>query len=452
MNQMKHLLPVDGYYVLMDQQIVSEHSQSLTHLYQPLIGMQAVMLYETLLNDLPLQNKASLQTHHTLMNYLDIPLNEIYDARLKLEAIGLLKTYENKQEQQRYFIYELISPLSPNEFFDHVILSELLHHHIGRSKYRTLQDYFGRHQVYQKGKEITVSFQDVFQTFTPTAEESIQMTKEDEARESIVPTVDFEWLELSLSRQMIQADKVLTNKNKAVISEIMFLYDLPSHEIEKAILWSLTDEHVLNVAEFQTACHDLYQLKENKQPIKLTTKQQHLNNAQADKQVEKLTTKEEKLLHRFESISPRQLLQDFSSGGHASSRELQMVSDIMAKQGLPAPVMNVLIHYVLIQSNMKLSKAYLETIASHWSRAKLTTAREAMDFAKKEINKRQQNQRFKPYQSRQKSQEVIPDWFKERKANKQAGEKQESDTNTDQDYEAQRQELADLIKQFANEE
>lgn len=56
----------------------------------------------------------------------------------------------------------------------------------------------------------------------------------------------------------------------------------------------------------------------------------------------------------------------------------------MTTQGLPSPVMNVLIHYVLLQSNMKLSKAYMETIASHWSRANLQTAREAMRFAKNE--------------------------------------------------------------------
>src|SRR5699024_3879364 len=88
--------------------------------------------------------------------------------------------------------------------------------------------------------------------------------------------------------------------------------------------------------------------------------------------------------------------------------------------GLPAPVMNVLIHYVLLQSNMKLSKNYMEKIASHWSRARLKTAREAMEFAKREQKVRQakQTSHRKTY-----SNEVIADWFKEReqkqKQNKQ---------------------------------
>src|SRR5699024_12426269 len=59
--------------------------------------------------------------------------------------------------------------------------------------------------------------------------------------------------------------------------------------------------------------------------------------------------------------------------------------------------------------NMQLSRAYLEKIASHWSRANLTSAKEAMDFAKV------QNQ---PLQDRKRvtknSKEVIPDWLKDR--------------------------------------
>src|SRR5690606_32138852 len=96
---------------------------------------------------------------------------------------------------------------------------------------------------------------------------------------------------------------------------------------------------------------------------------------------------EEKLIRQLETMSPKELLEDLSSGHEASEQDLKLIRDVMTSQGLSAPVMNVLIHYVLLQSNMKLSKAYVEKIASHWSRAKLKTAREAMEFAKKEREK-----------------------------------------------------------------
>src|SRR5699024_9328968 len=66
----------------------------------------------------------------------------------------------------------------------------------------------------------------------------------------------------------------------------------------------------------------------------------------------------------------------------ASESDMKLIREVMLKQGLKTPVMNVLIHYVLLQSNMQLSRAYLEKIASHWSRANLSSAKEAMEFAK----------------------------------------------------------------------
>src|SRR5699024_430601 len=88
----------------------------------------------------------------------------------------------------------------------------------------------------------------------------------------------------------------------------------------------------------------------------------------------------EKLQHTFETISPKQLLEDLSSGHNASDQDMKFISDLMVDQGLPAPVMNVLIHYVMLRSDMKLPRGYMETIASNWSRKKFKTAKEAMDF------------------------------------------------------------------------
>lgn len=152
-------------------------------------------------------------------------------------------------------------------------------------------------------------------------------------------------------------------------------------------------------------------------------------------QPNKELSKEERLIARFESISPKELLEDLSGGNNASEQDMKLISEIMVKQGLPNPVMNVLIHYVLLQSNMKLSKPYLEKIASHWSRAKLKTAKEAMEFAKKQAEppvKQQRNNRQK-----KQSTEVIPDWFKERKTKQQ---------NTNQSAKPKEEIDKDLVK------
>src|SRR5699024_12072082 len=94
-------------------------------------------------------------------------------------------------------------------------------------------------------------------------------------------------------------------------------------------------------------------------------------------------------------------------GKNASAQDMRMISDIMTKQGLTLPVMNVAIYYCLLQSNMRLSKAYLEKIASHWSRLGLETAAQSMEHAQQDIQPKQK--RTQRRNTEQQSQEDIPD-------------------------------------------
>lgn len=406
MNLIGKLLPKDGFIARLKEAPSMDYSKSLSHLYQPILGIEAVSLYHTLLNE---AHSASnhVQTHHTLMNYLQRPLPEIYKLRLKLEGIGLLRTYKRSTEKGTIYTYEVQKPFPPTRFFEETMLSELLLHHVGKQRFIQLKNRFANEEEIF-GKEITASFQAVFQTVDPKIQPKNIETKSLETN-SFVELIDFSWLELMLKQRRLPVRKILTGENKKIISELTYLYNLATHEIEKAILWAITEEHHLDIEQLKEACHDLYATKSTA-PIRLKLKQKE-KQTQKHKQTKKLS-REEQLIHRFETVSPRELLEDLSGGNRASERDLKIIRDVMLEQNLSQSVMNVLVHYVLIQSNMKLSKPYLETIASHWSRANLTTAKEAMDFAKEEIR------RFKERQTnrtrRETSKEIIPDWFHER--------------------------------------
>jgi replication initiation and membrane attachment protein DnaB len=51
-------------------------------------------------------------------------------------------------------------------------------------------------------------------------------------------------------------------------------------------------------------------------------------------------------------------------------------------------VINVLLDYVLKINNNKLTKAFIETIATQWKRSKIETVEDAMDIAEKEYKSR----------------------------------------------------------------
>ncbi|MGY0693108.1 replication initiation and membrane attachment family protein [Virgibacillus sp. FSP13] len=439
------ILPIEGYIVLQKGNLPEGYAKSLTHLYQPLIGITAVMLYQTLLHEIELQQDHEPQTHHTLMNYLDLPLDDIYRARRKLEGIGLLKTYKHQTDENDYYTYELLQPFSPSDFFKDPMLTQLLYHHLGEDKYHVLRGHYFNQPAIQNGKNITASFNDVFQTFQPNLQPVDHIKSEASFNEDEVQ-IDFTWMKQMLKQRMIPEKYILTAVNRKLISQMMVLYDLAEHEIEKAVMWALTDENQLDVDEFKGACHDLFKTKHNQATVKLTDK---LDQPTENRAKSKPATKEEQLVHELETMSPKQLLEDLSSGNHASAQDLKIISEIMTTQGLPSPVMNVLIHYVLLQSNMKLSKAYLEKIASHWSRANLRTAKEAMAFAKKEKNKYQTGYTKKQNYRKPVSNEVVPDWFKEREK-KQAKPIQQKGNMDQVNDEKEKEEILALLRKHSN--
>ncbi|WP_082233627.1 replication initiation and membrane attachment family protein [Halobacillus massiliensis] len=404
------ILPVDGFIITKSGVTPKDDQVALTHLYQPILGQLPISIYQFLCSEYETNKEVQKQSHHTLMTYLSIPLDKFYNARRMLEAIGLLKTYVSQQENREY-IYEICPPFSPEEFFKDTFLSLLLQHEIGKDKSTQLKMRFQRAETSYDGfKEMTASFEEIFHQGLPaSSEEDIASSqKVTPAKGPIVLNnrIDFTWLEDALKQRMYPSSKILSGINKKLIVQLAALYNLSTTEIEKALTWAINDENELDVEEFKSACHDF--MKKNKSTADTENSREKAAVQSADKPL----SKEEQFVQMLERISPKELLEDVSNGNQAADGDLRMIRDVMTEQGLTPGVMNVLVHYVLLKTDMKLSKPYLEKIASHWTRKNVTTVRQAMNLAKAEHQKYQQWGRQRSSYRKQQSKEVIPEWFK----------------------------------------
>jgi len=445
------LLPIDGFTLNVPQSMPMDVSKALSHLYQPIIGVTAVSLYQTLLSESDLQHPGGrVRTHHLLMNYLHLPLDDIYEARKKLEAIGLMRVFVSYEEGQTIYSYVLLKPFTPNEFFEDDMLSLLLYHHLGQDKYERIRNaFYMATKIDKDAKEITSSFDKVFSMHHLSTEKPPgDLHQQDEG--DVVSTgargvnvqeevVDYEWLYKSLQERMLPAKEILTQKHRKVLTQLSLLYNLATYELEKAILWSLNDQNELILSELKEACHDLFQNKTSSKGSSnqnvADQRERLATNEQAD-EANKASNKEEALIQRLQQISPRELLVDLSEGAEPPEKDIKMIRDIMTQQGLSPGVMNVLIYYVLLKTDMKLSKPYMETIAGHWARLHIKTVRQAMEVAKKENRKYQQwaTQKKSGYGYRKpQKKEVVPDWFKEQKEQEDKKQENVSSENTDQE-------------------
>ena len=149
------LLPADRYVVINKTILTDADRKYLISFYEPIIGHLAISLYLVLINDLEESKGVSRDfTHHHLMSLLKTPLKVLREAREALEATGLLKTYFKKGDVNNY-IYEIYSPLSPSEFFNHPILNIVLYNNIGATEYEYLK------KQYQKLKVDTKEYIDI---------------------------------------------------------------------------------------------------------------------------------------------------------------------------------------------------------------------------------------------------------------------------------------------------
>ncbi len=129
---MRNILPADTYKVFNKAFIENKEKDILVSLYQPIIGITAINLYLTLTNDLRDDKiESDYLSHQHLMGLMLVNLDTIVEARKKLEAIGLLKTFF-RQDTVNNYIYVLYAPLSASEFLNHPILNVVLYNNIGK--------------------------------------------------------------------------------------------------------------------------------------------------------------------------------------------------------------------------------------------------------------------------------------------------------------------------------
>ena len=362
------LLPADTYVVINKTILHDEDRKILTDLYLPIIGADAVMLYFCLWSSLDNSQIVSKDfSHQKLVSSLRMTINEIYDNRSKLEAIGLIKTLVKEGEVNNY-IYELYSPASATEFLSHPILNIVLYSNIGKIEYDNLVKAYKLPRFNTSNyNDITKSFNDVFESTGMTSYDLSldDIRKYNKLKLNINSNFDFNFLINSMPKN-IDVNRVFTKEIKELIINLSFIYDIDG------ILPTIID---------------------NSQP-------EYLRKPVGD------TSNRAKMIYTFETISPRELLIKKNNGSEPTRRDLKLLEDLLVDYKLKPGVVNVLIDYILNVNNKKLTRNYVETLAGEWQRLGIETVEEAMSTAEKEHKKRN-----KKVIKNENINVKTPDWF-----------------------------------------
>ena len=374
-------LSKDDFYEVYLKSIISDFDRdTLSMLYQPIIGGAAVALYLSLQQD---HKKIDRQfTHEELVTSIGFSIDIIQDARSKLEAIGLLSTYYKTENGQTYYKYVLYAPKTPKDFFDDILFKGLLIEKIGEKKVQSLVRKYKEKKLDLNGfHEISASFKDVFnpQLDNNSFIEGSNITG-GYGRNIKDISKGFDasrFLEILESNYHI-SNKYIYKKDIKKLSEISMLYG-----IEESVL-----------AEFTAQCYlpnekekiDYEALKEL--CIKDKNYQILRNGNKTGTIAFDTSSKLSRKIELMSTYSALDYLKLKQKNGVPSPSDIKLITDLFEEYGLNSGVINALIDYCLERNNNILSRSYVTKIAASIARENITSTIDTMNYLLKNQNKR----------------------------------------------------------------
>ena len=400
------LLPADIYIVINKSIITDQDKSIINKLYLPIIGPMPVILYNTLLNDLDKKELISDTFNHAhLLRTLHITGEELAHARNSLEAIGLLKTYQKKDNVNNY-IYELYSPVSSHEFFSHPIFNIVLYNNVGKNEYEKLINYFKMPKINKEGyTEITHSFSSVFDTVPYTSFDMYKdnIRKYNKLKLNIDSNFDMNFLIETMPNQIDK--KIFTKDLQELIISLAYLYDIDAPKMQNILKSCLNEKGTINREELRKVSRNHYQFDHSGL---LPTVIEHSQPEYLRKPVGE-NTKIAKMIYTFETTNPSDFLKSKHPNGEPVKRDVKLLEDLIVDYGLKPGVV----------------------IAGQWQRKNIETVEDAMNIAKKNHKSIEKQKTIKKVTK----DNPLPVWF-----NKEI--KEESATDEE------RQAIEDLLKEY----
>ena len=378
------LLPADSYTVINKTLLTDLDKKNLINLYEPIVGCLAISLYLTLWSDLDKTETISKDfTHHHLMTFLKAKLDYIKEARESLEAVGLIKTYIKQDKDINHYIYELYSPISAYDFFNHPVLNVVLYNNIGENEYKNLvKSYRKITTKYDDYEDISCKLNETFKSTLGNGFNAEEIKAKEEAKINIGSLIDFDLLRESIPNNILN-DKALNKRSKELINSLAFVYNLDTIKLSEILRLTIDENGMINKESLVKEVRKYYEYNNGgslptliyrTQPDYLKSPEGNLSN-------------KGKMIYIFENTSPYDFLRSKYKNNNPVPRDLKLLEYLAIDLNMTPAVINVLIDYVLRINDNKLTKSYVETIAGQWTRLGIKTATGAMTQAEKEYKK-----------------------------------------------------------------
>ena len=413
------ITPMQSFRVLLPEAAINLNDLVLTQAYQPIIGPMALSLYQTFCFAPRESGQVSERLMHKyLLERMNIGMQDLLEARLDLEGIGLLRVFRDSQShdqwQKQTLIYSLQAPLSLQAFLADARLSTLLYELIGDEAFDRLQ---------QAARPLELK-EPRFVELTTDLASRFQIKGQGPARQEVISvsegasTFDYSrFLEFLMAEGIDHRE--LTHNLKEEIQALHLVYGLDEEQMVQLVrLAKRSLNGKVQVDQLKVVAERRFKKSEPAGPGKLYSDQEKADRKSAlQAEDSDLTEAEIAIIILAEQLPVTNFLKQTKKalGGFPTDNEQFYVQDLLSKTKLDQAVVNVLVYYLLaIRKLPNIYKSSLQSNASHWQQAGVDSPQAAFAFIRKQ-EEAGQTQARNPYPSRKKGNSYVeaePEWFR----------------------------------------
>ena len=369
----------DYLEVKLNSLIADYDNETLTNLYQPIIGYASLAVYFTLVSEAKNQSLTSIISHYQILNRLQMAPGDFISARKKLEGVGLLKTFLEENNGSKIYHYNIFAPKTPYKFFDDTLLFGMLIKAIGDVDANRFKMIYRVNEQEEKGKDISSSFIDAYQPDfnDPSFMKALDRSNAIGRRSGKINSeFNYDLFFNSLSEISQIKSEAFTKKDMKEIERLSTLNGVNEEEAANAV----AEIYDPNAGKGKHIDFDklakIFQEQNN---------YSYLSNRKKGRSSNKNSGSSELAgkINIMETLSPKDFLSVLQNGSQPASSDLKIVNDLSKKFNLNNSVINAIIDYVLVTNDNILSRGLCEKIGASLAREGITTTIDAMNYLKR---------------------------------------------------------------------
>ena len=380
--------------ILIPSVISQEDLKVLTLFYQPLLGAGAYTLYLTLYElsnlDSGISNSYSQQD---ILDLLNIKSRAHLEMRYKLEALGLLVVYENKND----YIYSLKSPLSAKEFLNDTILGAYLQAEIGEERIKQLIQLFRLGLVnLTEYKNVTKPFNEVYEMKDVELLSTGNHLRGTSTKGGTEINYDNFNYEMFLERIPVRYQRahLFNPVVKSNIQKIAFIYQFDNEDMYHVYINASQSGEMPSEGQLRLQATIYYQDK-NKKPLP------------------EIQIKDTNKAKQLDSISPQDIIKIHSKRDNITV-DLNTVAAFMERVNVPVGVVNaILINTLKEKDGLLPTYKYLEKVLITWQNNGVATTEDAVNYLERLDEEPSYSSRSKPKVDKSKEPDWLDDYIKE---------------------------------------